>query len=121
MGTETETSFGLTVLGEGDNMAIEKSITFTLEVLPAADLFCEVSPAYLGVRKGRVATFEILVRSLNGFAGTVDVTVTGLASPITASVGLGAGEEGTIPIVIDTAAITEASYTLHGAIVGTEI
>lgn len=102
------------------SMAITKTVNFTLEVLPAADLFCEVSPVYLGVRKGGVAVFTITVRSVNDFAGTVDLTVTGLASPITASAALAAGGTANLPVSIDTAAIAEGPVTLSGTIVGTE-
>jgi hypothetical protein len=118
---EAETGFGLNVLaGSGGNVAIEKTISFSLEVLPAADFFCELVPLSQAVRHGRVANYSLTIRSLNDFAGTVDVTLEGLTPQPSWTEVLAAGEETTIPVAIPTLPLSPQAYSLTLRIVGTE-
>jgi hypothetical protein len=101
-------------------MAIEKIINFTLEVLPPADLFCEVVPLAQAVRIGRVAHYTVNLRSLEDFAGTVDITVEGLPVALSFSTTLTAGGEAAVPVDIDTTALSARAYSLTLRVVGTE-
>ncbi len=57
---------------------IEKQVNFTLEVLAPPDIFLEITPPAQAVRQGRLAYFDVAVRALNGFAGSVELTIEGI-------------------------------------------
>lgn len=102
-------------------MAIEKNIPFTLEVLPPADLFCEISPVSLAVRRGNPAVFTVTLRSLNDLAGTVSLEVQGLAAPITSETLLAAGEEKSVIVSIPTDEVDVAVHALNLNVIAVEV
>jgi len=102
-------------------MAIEKIINFSLEVLAPADLFCEIAPLAQGIRQGRVALYTLTIRSLNEFAGAVDIVLSGLPVAQSYAATLASGGEVAVPISIDTAALAAQPYALVLTVVGTEV
>lgn len=99
-------------------MAITKTINFQLEVLPAGDLFCEVSPISLTVRKPNPAVFQVTIRSLNEYAGSVDLAVAGAAASVESPVALASGETKIVPVTIETEGLADGVANLALTITG---
>ena len=77
----TTSGFEIVIEQEAE-MAIEKQINFTLEVLAPADIFLSLTPLSLAVRQGRLAVFNIAVDALNGFTGMVELSLEGLPAGV---------------------------------------
>lgn len=101
-------------------MALTQIINFTLEVLAPADLSVTIVPITRSVRQGKIASYVVNIESLEEFAGTVDLTVTGLPSPLAYSTSLAAGATAAVPVAIDTTALAVQPYALTLTVVGTE-
>jgi len=106
-------------------MTIEKQLTFSLEVLAPANIFCEVSPISLSVRKGHPANFQITIQSLEDFAGLVGMSLSGLGAGMLATFGessfaLVAGATKVVPLAITTDDATVGAVQLQLNIIGQE-
>lgn len=72
----------------GTDGALSHSTTVTLVVTPPAappDFTIAASPASLTVRRGTSGSETVTIGSQNGFAGTVNLTVSGLSNRVTAT------------------------------------
>ena len=101
-------------------MAIEKSIPFTLEVLAPSDIAVSIVPVTQSVRLGKIASYIVNLASVEGFAGTVDLAITGLPTALAYTTALVAGGTAAVPVDIDTATLAVQPYALTLSIVGTE-
>jgi len=59
--------------------------TASVTVTSAPDFSLSVSPASQSVRQGNTATYAVTITRLNGFTGSVTLSVTGLPSAFTAT------------------------------------
>lgn len=93
---------------EGDNnMAITRTVNFTLEVLAPEDIFLTLTPLALAVRQGGVAVYNITVQALNDFAGPVTFTLEGLPVGATHSFSVNpVATSGASVLTIDTATLS---------------
>ena len=101
-------------------MAIEKIINFTLQVLAPTDIGVSIVPVTQSVRLGKIAAYVINLASLEGFAGSVDMTITGLPTPLVYATTLAAGGTAAVPVSIDTTPLAVQPYALTLTVVGTE-
>lgn len=101
-------------------MAIEKTINFTLEVLAPSDITVGIVPVTQSVRLGKVASYIVNLASVEGFAGAVDLTITGLPAVLSYATTLVAGGAAAVPVDIDTAGLSVQAYSLVLTVVGTE-
>lgn len=70
------------VVEQGEEMAIEKTVNFTLEVLAPADIFLSFDPMALAVRQGRMAVFNIVANGINGFVGNISFALEGIPAGV---------------------------------------
>jgi hypothetical protein len=73
-----------TITITGMNGAVSHSIAVTL-VVKAPNFTLKASPSTLTVRVGRTGSYTVTIGKVNGFAGAVDLGVTGLPAGATAS------------------------------------
>lgn len=67
------------LIDQGDTpVAIDKTVSFTLEVLAPQDIFLTLDPLALAVRQGALAIYNITVQALNDFAGPVTLALEGM-------------------------------------------
>ena len=77
-----------TLIITGTSGALSHSITVTLVVTappPAPDFTISASPASLTVRRGTSGSYTVTIGPLNGFTGTVNLTVSGVPNRVTAT------------------------------------
>jgi hypothetical protein len=79
-------TYTLTIIGTSG--ALSHSTTVTLVVTappPAPDFTISASPASLTVRRGTSGSYTVTIGALSGFTGTVNLTVSGVPSRVTAT------------------------------------
>ena len=76
-------TYTLTITGASG--AIVHSTTVTLVVAGAPDFSISASPASQSITRGSTATYTVTITALNGFTGTVNLSVTGLPNRTTAT------------------------------------
>lgn len=107
---EKEIDFSL-IVGEND-MAITKTVNFTLEILAPADIAVTIAPLTQRVKQGTLAVYTVTLQSLNDFAGAVALAITGLPAALNYSANLVAGGTANVTVNIDTAGLAVQTYAL---------
>ena len=72
------------IVYQEEHVAIDKSVMFTVRVLAPEDCFLAISPAFLEVRKPAPLVFTITTTAVNGFAGTLNLSLLDLPAGMTA-------------------------------------
>ena len=66
-------------------MALEHSVSVTLEIVAAPDFAVTANPAKIITNPGKTVTYNAIVSALNGFTGNVAMRVEGLPAGVTAT------------------------------------
>jgi len=103
---------------EGDPMATENMVEFSLEVTAPPGWFLEIAPATLTVVQGTPAVFTVTTRSEGGYISPITLTVEDLPEGVTATIAPNPiSQDGTATVTIPTAAIpkdTKLALQLKG-------
>jgi hypothetical protein len=94
-----------------------KSVNFTLGVTLPPDWFLSINPTNLSVAQGTVASFIVTTTNQAGYAGTIQLAVTGLPAGVVATITPNpVASAGTATISIPTAdlAVGTLALTLTG-------
>ncbi|HLJ86366.1 MAG TPA: hypothetical protein VKZ53_06055 [Candidatus Angelobacter sp.] len=78
-------TFALTVTGTSGSLTHTTTVTLVVTSAVASDFTIAVSPASLNVTRGTSGSYTVTITSVNGFAGAVNLSVTGLGSRVTGS------------------------------------
>jgi hypothetical protein len=106
----------VTIMASGGGITHTTTIALTVNAPAAPDFSLSASPASVTVTQGNSATSTITVNKLNGFAGTVSLTASGLPAGVTASFNP-ASTTGTSTLTLaasSTAATGTATITITG-------
>ena len=80
LATTTTGTFTLTVQGTDGTHTHNNTVTLVVNPVQVADFTITASPASRSVRHGRSTTFTVTVGAVNGFTGSVALSVTGFGS-----------------------------------------
>ena len=79
-------TYTLTITGASGTLSHSTTVTLVVTAPPPApDFTIAASPASLTVRRGTSGSYTVTIGALNGFAGTVNLTVSGVSNRVTAT------------------------------------
>ncbi|HWZ46317.1 MAG TPA: hypothetical protein VNW97_22790 [Candidatus Saccharimonadales bacterium] len=76
-------TFTLTITGTSGSLVHSTTVTLVVNPAPAPDFTIAVSPATLAVNRGTTGHYTVTITAQNGFAGTVNLSISGQGSRVT--------------------------------------
>jgi hypothetical protein len=83
--TATVGTTTVTITGTSGTLTHTTTVTLTISSATQQDFTISVSPASLNVTRGNTGNYTVTIGAVNGFSGTVNLSVTGLGSRVTAT------------------------------------
>jgi hypothetical protein len=83
--TATVGTTAVTITGTSGTLTHTTTVTLTISSATQQDFTISVSPASLNVTRGNTGNYTVTIGAVNGFSGTVNLSVTGLGSRVTAT------------------------------------
>jgi hypothetical protein len=83
--TATVGTTAVTITGTSGTLTHTTTVTLTTSSATQQDFTISVSPASLNVTRGNTGNYTVTIGAVNGFSGTVNLSVTGLGSRVTAT------------------------------------
>ena len=78
-------TYSLTITGTSGTLVHSTNVTLVVNGGPQPDFTISVSPTSLNVARRSTGTYTVTIGAVNGFSGTVSLSVTGLGSRVSAS------------------------------------
>jgi uncharacterized membrane protein len=88
MTTITSTPAGtytVTITGNSPGLTHSTTVTLVVNPAPQPDFTLSASPSTLTVTRGSTGSYTVTIAGVNGFAGSVSLSVSGLGSRVTTS------------------------------------
>ena len=103
------------IVYQEEHVAIDKSVMFTVRVLAPEDCFLAISPEFLEVRKPDPLVFTITTTAVNGFDGTLALSLLDLPAGMTATLSktvVSATDSATLTLTTDGVNVYDTDFDI---------
>jgi hypothetical protein len=111
-------TYTLTITGTAGSLVHSTTVTLIVNPAPVPDFTISATPASRTITRGTSGTYTVTITAVNGFTGTVTLSVTGLPARVTATFApttvTGSGTSTMTVTVNRRATVGTSTLTIHG-------